>query len=256
MNRPLTTPDRWSILSRFTQARIGLGRAGSSLPTNSLLDFSMAHARARDTIHTPLDVTKLHRELEDAGFSTLHVHSRAATRSEYLQRPDLGRRLTAESAELLQSKSSPDNVTEHRLTIVIADGLSSLAPAEHALPLLATLRPHLVQWQLDSIIIATQARVALADEIGALRHAEMTIILIGERPGLKSADSLGAYLTWRPRIGRTDAERNCISNIRPEGLSYERATEKLLYLLNGARTLGATGISLKDNSSLIARELS
>lgn len=255
MNRPLTTPDRWSILSRFTQARIGLGRAGSSLPTDSMLDFSMAHARARDTIHTPLDVAKLHRELEGAGFSALHVHSRAATRTEYLQRPDLGRRLTAESTALLETEDSPKNRPEHRLTIVIADGLSSLAPAEHALPLLSALCPHLGQWQLDTIIIATQARVALADEIGALRHAEMTVILIGERPGLKSADSLGTYLTWHPRIGRTDAERNCISNIRPEGLSYERAAEKLLYLLNGARALGATGIPLKDNSGAIAREL-
>lgn len=237
------------MLSRFTQARIGLGHSGAGLPTRAILEFREDHARARDAIHTPLDTALMQSQLLSAGFSSRIAHSRARTRAEYLRRPDLGRRLAEEDIARLQEE---DENTSHRLTVVVADGLSSTAALDHAVPMLDTLRPLLTDWSLDDIVVATQARVALADEIGELRKAEMAIILIGERPGLRSANSLGAYLTWKPRVGRTDAERNCISNIRLEGLSYQHAAEKMAYLLRGARELQATGVRLKDNSDLPA----
>jgi ethanolamine ammonia-lyase small subunit len=240
----LATPDPWQTLSRFTQARIGLGRIGSSLPTAPMLDFCMAHARARDAVHTPMQTDQLTREFEDAGFLTRIVWSQAKDRAEYLRRPDLGRRLSPACIKNIQMPVS----SIRRLSFVVADGLSSLAPALHALPLLKLMRPHLTEWDLDAIVIATQARVALGDEIGSFRDAEAVVVLIGERPGLNAADSLGAYLTYKPHVGRSDAERNCISNIRPAGLSYERAAHKLLYLLHAARVLGSTGVQLKDDS--------
>jgi ethanolamine ammonia-lyase small subunit len=211
-----------------------------------MLDFSMAHARARDAVHTPMQVSRLAREFEDSGFSSRVVWSQARDRTEYLRRPDLGRRLSPDCLAEMQVPTS----STRSLSFVVADGLSSLAPTQHALPLLRILRPHLSDWDLDAIVLATQARVALGDEIGFLRGAEAVVVLIGERPGLNASDSLGAYLTYRPQIGRFDAERNCISNIRPEGLSYERAAFKLLYLLRGARALGRTGVQLKDESEV------
>lgn len=244
MSKSLATPDPWNMLSRFTQARIGLGRVGSSLPTAAMLDFSMAHAHARDVIYAPLQTDVLAHELERSGFSTRYAWSQAKDRTEYLHRPDLGRRLAPACMEGLRSQSN----STRRVSIVIADGLSSLAPAQHAIPLLRVLSPQLSDWELDDIVLATQARVALGDEIGSLRGAEAVVILIGERPGLNATDSLGAYLTYKPYIGRTDAERNCISNIRPAGLSYEHAAYKLIYLLHEARALGETGVQLKDNS--------
>lgn len=250
MNRSLATFDPWHALSRFTGARIGLGRAGASLPTRALLDFGMDHALARDAIDTPLDTGKLAREFEESGFHIRQAWSRAKDRAEYLHRPDLGKRLDVACINELR--------TEHkggRLTLVVADGLSSLAPALHALPLLRELRPKLDAWALDEIVIASQARVALGDEIGSLRGAEAIVMLIGERPGLNAADSLGAYLTYKPFVGRTDAERNCVSNIRSAGLSYEEAAYKLAYLLREARLLGSSGVSLKDESDGEGREV-
>lgn len=244
MTRSLATPDPWRTLARFTQARIGLGRVGSSLPTEAMLDFSMAHARARDAVYAPFEAEQLARELDAVGLAARHVWSRARDRSEYLHRPDLGRRLSPVCVTDLQPKSN----SARRLSVVIADGLSSLAPAQHAVPLLRVLIPQLTEWDLDDIVIATQARVALGDEIGSLRGAEAVVMLIGERPGLNAADSLGAYLTYQPYVGRSDAERNCISNIRPAGLSYEHAAFKLVYLLHEARALGCTGVQLKDDS--------
>lgn len=246
MTQFLATPDPWRTLARFTQARIGLGRAGSSLPTEAMLDFSMAHARARDAVHAPFETDQLARELETAGLAARQVWSRARDRSEYLHRPDLGRRLSPACVENLL----PSPGSARRLSVVIADGLSSLAPAQHAVPLLHVLAPQLADWELDDIVLATQARVALGDEIGSLRGAEAVVMLIGERPGLNATDSLGAYLTYKPYIGRSDAERNCISNIRPAGLSYEHAAYKLAYLLHKARVLGCTGVQLKDNSGI------
>jgi ethanolamine ammonia-lyase small subunit len=207
----------------------------------------MAHARARDAIYTAFQADVLALELERSGFSWIKAWSRAKDRPEYLHRPDLGRRLATECVSKLQPLSRSDK----RLTVVIADGLSSLAPERHALPLLKLLKRQLVDWELDEIVLANQARVALADEIGWIRGAEAVVILIGERPGLTAVDSLGVYLTYKPHVGRSDAERNCISNIRPAGLSYEEAVHKLIYLLREAKVLGATGIHLKDDSHVV-----
>ena len=243
MTDDLAANDPGSVLRQWTTARVAIGRAGASLPTGAHLDFTRDHALARDAVHLPLDVDALADELRSHGFRPMLVSSRAANRSEYLRRPDLGRRLDADSVAALQDKGAAQ-----RLTVVIADGLSALAPARHAVPLLQGIRELLVSWKMDDVVIATQARVALADEIGALRGAEATLILIGERPGLKSPDSLGAYLTYRPRVGRTDAERNCVSNIRPEGLTYDVAAHRLARLLRRARELAGSGTMLKDDS--------
>jgi ethanolamine ammonia-lyase small subunit len=241
----LVSPDPWRSLSQWTAARIALGRVGASTPTNAILDFTMDHAMARDAIHTALDVDTLEQELQEAGFATLRAWSKARDRREYLRRPDLGRSL---DPACVASLTPACDAAENLLTVVIGDGLSSLAPTSHALALLKHLREGLVGWTLDRVVLATQARVALADEIGVLRGAESVLMLLGERPGLKSPDSLGAYLTYRPRAGTADAGRNCISNIRPEGLSCEQAAFKLLHLLEGARAQGASGVALKDGS--------
>lgn len=232
-------------LRRYTDARIALGRVGASLPTREILNFDMAHARARDAVQIPLDTTALERQLQGAGFATLHARSRAADRSEYLRRPDLGRQLAPECEGALRTREPVDR----RLTVVVADGLSAFAAARHATPLLTELRGHLTGWSLDAVIIATQARVALADEIGELRNSEAVAILIGERPGLSSPDSLGIYMTYAPRRGRTDAERNCISNVRPGGLAYGEAAFRLHYLLERARLQGQSGLAVKDLST-------
>ena len=241
--------DPWQALRRYTPARIALGRVGASLPTAEVLAFSMAHARARDAVHLPLDRAFVAASLIEQGFATLCVESQAADRSEYLRRPDLGRALLPACRELLHPASP---VPAHRLTIVVGDGLSSLAPIRHALPLLVAFRSQLAgcstQWELDTVFLATQARVALADQIGALRGAEAVVMMLGERPGLSSPDSLGVYLTYAPRPGLTDADRNCISNVRHEGLSYAEAAYKLHYLLEQARLASRSGVLIKDAS--------
>jgi ethanolamine ammonia-lyase small subunit len=214
-----------------------------------MLEFNADHALARDAIYVSMPVARMEKEFADAGLSTISVASRVRNRSEYLRRPDLGRRLTPQSAEALhRAEAAPPQV----LTIVVADGLSALAPAIHAPPLIAALREGLTNWSMDPIVIATGARVALSDEIGELRRAEAVLVLIGERPGLKSFDSLGAYLTYRPCLGRMDSERNCVSNIRPAGLSYTQAAFRLLYLLHQTRLLGVSGVTLKDESDRAA----
>ena len=234
----------WAALRQYTPARIALGRVGSSLPTAEVLDFSMAHARARDAVHLPMQTGVLAASFEEAGFTTLCVRSEAGNRAEYLKRPDRGRRLHPESLGTLGRKATP---ASHQLTIIVADGLSALASTRHALPLLLALRDQLTDWSFDSVIIATMARVALSDQIGELRSAEAAIILLGERPGLSSPDSLGAYLTYQPRLGRTDAERNCISNVRIDGMSYAEAAYRLHHLLRKARLAGRSGVSIKDD---------
>jgi ethanolamine ammonia-lyase small subunit len=237
--------DSWADLRRYTQARIALGRIGASLPTSEVLEFSMAHARARDAVHHPLQADELSSRFEEEGFSTIRAWSQATSRAEYLRRPDLGRRLHPDCrASLVAIEPAPPR----RLAVVVADGLSSLAPARHALPLLLELRARVVDWTLDMVVIATQARVALADEIGELRGAEAAVILLGERPGLSAIDSLGIYLLYAPHRGRTDAERNCISNVRSEGLPYPEAIYRLQYLLNQSRLAGRSGISIKDGT--------
>lgn len=238
-------PNPWTELRRFTSARLALGRAGDSLPTREVLEFGLAHARAQDAVHETLDVEEIARDLADAGLEPLTVQSATRNRAEYLRRPDLGRQLNAEGRVLLNAsrRKAPS------ITFIIADGLSAIAPARHAVPVLREVTRKLEGWKIAPVIIATQARVALGDEIGEILGAEMTVILIGERPGLSSPDSLGLYLTYRPRIGCTDADRNCISNVRPQGLSYQTAAHKLFYLMTKARRIGASGIALKDESA-------
>ena len=236
-------PNPWERLRQWTPARIGLGRAGASLPTQPLVEFELAHARARDAVHAAFDADAFARSLRDAGFGEpAIVRSQARNRMEYLLRPDLGRSLDAEDRVRLES-ASPCS-----LAVVVADGLSAVAPTRHAVPLLEELRREPGSWENVTIVVAIQARVALGDEIGQLLRTEAVVVLIGERPGLSSPDSLGIYLTWAPRVGRTDAERNCISNVRPEGLPYAEAARRLGWLLSQARRLQISGVGLKDDS--------
>jgi ethanolamine ammonia-lyase small subunit len=237
----------WDALRQFTNARIALGRAGNSLPTAPLLAFNLSHAQARDAVHHPLDAEALHEQLRVQGFDTLDVHSAAPDREHYLRRPDLGRRLSDEShAALKQLK-----VDSPEVVFVIADGLSAFAASKQSIPLLQAVCTKLTDWKIGPVVVARQARVALGDEIGELLNAKLVVMLIGERPGLSSPDSLGIYLTYAPKVGCSDAQRNCISNVRPEGLSYESAAHKLHYLLTHARRLGLTGVGLKDDSDTL-----
>ncbi|WP_047248952.1 ethanolamine ammonia-lyase subunit EutC [Chromobacterium subtsugae] len=240
------TEDGWGELSRLTAARIALGRAGSSLPSRETLRFALAHAQARDAVHTPLDVAALAGELAADGHRVVGIHSAASSRAEYLQRPDLGRRLDEASRARLQAEA--DKGCD--LLILIGDGLSSRAPALHAAALLRELLPRVRELGLNvgPLLIAREARVALGDEAGEIMQAKMTAMLIGERPGLSSPDSLGLYLTAAPRAGRSDAERNCVSNVRPDGLPYPLAAFKLAWLINAALRQ-PTGVALKDGSA-------
>ena len=236
----------WQDLRRYTAARIALGRSGVSLPTQALLQFGLAHAQARDAVHQPLAVAQLATELEQLALETARVHSRAANREEYLRRPDLGRQLT--EASRLQLQAAPQQGLD--LAIMLADGLSSTALHHHALPFIQALLPHLRRLgiTLAPIVLAEQGRVALGDEVGAALSARAVLVLVGERPGLSSPDSLGLYLTWQPRVGRLDSERNCISNVRPEGLDYTQAAHKQAWLLEQAFRRRLTGVVLKDES--------
>jgi ethanolamine ammonia-lyase small subunit len=238
----------WQTLRAFTNARIALGRAGNSLPTAPLLAFNLSHAQARDAVHHPLDADALHEQLRAHGFDTLDVHSAAPDRAHYLRRPDLGRRLSDESREAL-GKAAPKDAPE--VLFVIADGLSAFAASRQSVPFLQTIMKRLADWRVGPVVIARQSRVALGDEIGELLKTKLVVMLIGERPGLSSPDSLGIYLTYAPKVGCSDAQRNCISNVRPEGLDYESAAHKLHYLLTQARRLGLTGVGLKDDSDAL-----
>lgn len=237
----------WDALRQFTNARIALGRAGNSLPTAPLLAFNLSHAQARDAVHHPLDTDVLHEQLRAQSFSTLDVHSAAPDREHYLRRPDLGRRLSDESRAALKQLK----VDSPEVVFVIADGLSAFAASKQSIPLLQAVRAKLTDWKIGPVVVARQARVALGDEIGELLDAQLVVMLIGERPGLSSPDSLGIYLTYGPKVGCSDAQRNCISNVRPEGLNCESAAHKLHYLLTHARRLGLTGVDLKDDSDAL-----
>lgn len=232
----------WEPLRRVTPARIGLGRAGNSVPTAEVLSFGAAHAAARDAVHLPLDVEALVEALDGLGLGTpTVVASAAADRATYLTRPDLGR-VPGTDLEL--------GPGEAEIAVVVADGLSAEAVAKHAVPLLEHLVPLLDSaTTLAAPVVATQARVALGDHIGRALGARLVLVLIGERPGLSSSDSLGAYLTWDPRPGVLDSARNCVSNIRPpHGLDHATAARTIASLVTGARALGATGVALKDGS--------
>ncbi|WP_342151880.1 ethanolamine ammonia-lyase subunit EutC [Methylorubrum sp. SB2] len=240
------TDDLWQRLAGLTPARIGLGRAGAGLPTREVLKFGLAHAQARDAVHTPLDAEAVAAEIEALGLPTVTVASRAEDRATYLRRPDYGRRLAPESrAALTESAGEPVD-----LGLVVADGLSARAVHEGAAAMLKAFQPHADKagWRLAPIVIAAQARVALGDEAGEALKARAVAVLIGERPGLSSPDSLGLYVTFDPRPGRSDAERNCISNVRSAGLSHDLAAFKLNWLLTQAFSRGLTGVNLKDES--------
>ncbi|WP_010462730.1 ethanolamine ammonia-lyase subunit EutC [Acidovorax radicis] len=243
-------PDPWDDLRAHTAARLALGRAGTAVPTRELLSFGLAHAQARDAVHLQLDADALAAQLRELGCSTLQVASAAPDRATYLLRPDLGRRLGDADAERLRGLG--DGHTHCDLLLVVADGLSSLAVERNAVPLVETIVRTAPQgWQIGPVVVATQARVALGDEVGALLGARMVAVLIGERPGLSSPDSLGIYLTWHPQVGRSDAERNCISNVRAEGLAPSAAAARLWWLCQEARRLALTGVGLKDRSDAV-----
>ncbi|WP_114193207.1 ethanolamine ammonia-lyase subunit EutC [Edaphovirga cremea] len=246
MTKPVTHRNPWETLRQFTAARIALGRSGSSLPTEELLKFGLAHAQARDAVHQSFDSETLAEQLGQQGLETLTVHSAAPDRSIYLRRPDLGRKLDTPSREmLLGRRQKPAD-----LLLVIGDGLSSKAVHRQAVPLILALQPYLqlLDVSLAPIVLAHQSRVALADDIGECMQAKAVAILIGERPGLSSPDSLGVYMTWGPHRQRLESERNCISNIRPEGLDYPQAAFKLAWLLEQAFHRQLSGVQLKDES--------
>jgi len=284
-------PDPWQMLRRFTAARIALGRTGVSQPTSAQLDFQLAHARARDAVHLALDVDALQRDLEavwpEAGPCVV-LHSAAADRNVYLQRPDLGRKLDDASRAMLAGRAGGDAVRDravgeaadrgaaaadadafdavdtvdaaglpaasgarpYDVAFVVADGLSALAVAQNAAPFLGVLRARIAAegWTVAPPVIVQQGRVAVGDEIGALLGSRVVVVLIGERPGLSSPDSMGLYVTWAPRVGLTDERRNCISNVRPAGQSYDEAAGRLHYLLAEAQRRQLTGVELKDET--------
>lgn len=232
--------------SRYTPARVRLKSAGLSLATSEILDLNLSLAEARDAVHAQLSTASLLPQFEALGLHPVLVKSAVNDRAEYLRRPHLGRQLDACSKELLRC----DNAVSNGLVIAVADGLSAIAVERHAAPLLQAL-DILFPLRGAPLIIVEQARVVVGDEIGECLRAELLLMLIGERPGLSSPDSLGAYITWMPRAGRTDAERNCISNIRPEGLSYRQAAEKIAWYLANARGRRLTGVGLKEDMPLL-----
>jgi ethanolamine ammonia-lyase small subunit len=250
----LITPTPWESLKNFTDARIALGRAGVSQPTTAHLAFQLAHAQARDAVHLPLDAHGVARAMQDLGLPTLMLHSRAADRASYLQRPDLGRRLDGPSLQALatwQTTAQPARGAPFDLAFVVVDGLSALAIHENALPLVSLMLDYLKAdttqaWSMAPLVVVEQGRVAIGDDIGEQLNANMVVLLIGERPGLSSPDSMGIYFTWAPRIGTLDAARNCISNVRGAGLSVQAAAQTLQRLLAQARLQQRTGIGLKD----------
>lgn len=260
MNEPTTpvTANPWAALRQFTDARIALGRAGVSLPTQAHLDFQLAHAQARDAVHLALDVATLASTLDaalpNAVAPSLTLHSAAADRSVYLQRPDLGRKLDAPSRERLSAlprlASKSPSERPYDLALVVVDGLSALAIEQNVAPFLTQLQERITpeHWSIAPICIVEQGRVAIGDEVAELLGAKAVVVLIGERPGLSSPDSMGLYLTWMPRVGLTDVSRNCISNVRPAGLRYEDAAYKLHYLLAQAQQRQLSGVELKDET--------
>jgi ethanolamine ammonia-lyase small subunit len=254
-DKPIVTPTPWTALRRYTPARIALGRSGISLPTAPHLAFQLAHAQARDAVHRSFDVEATAAAVEALGLSTLRAQSAAADRHTYLQRPDLGRRLDQASAAELQARREPGRRFD--LGLILVDGLSALAIETNAAGFLAALLPLLQRspttWSLSPAVLVQQGRVAVGDEIGALLDASLVLVLIGERPGLSSPDSMGLYLTWSPRVGCNDAQRNCISNVRAEGLTWPNAAIRAAYLLEEARGRKLTGVDLKDESVPVAQ---
>jgi ethanolamine ammonia-lyase small subunit len=242
------SPSSPADLRALTPARVALGRTAASLPTRALLDFTLDHARARDAVHVAFDAEAIAAGVAELGFAVSRVESRALSRKTYLSRPDLGRRLAPEAAARLAAEAGAEAGAE--IVIVIGDGLSSRAVHAHAIAVLTCLAPRLdaAGIAIDRVVVAAGARVALGDEIGAILNARMVVMLIGERPGLSAPDSLGAYLTFAPSMGRTDAERNCVSNVHRAGLSHDEAAAKIAWLVREGLARGVTGVALKDES--------
>jgi ethanolamine ammonia-lyase small subunit len=235
----MTARDGWEQLRAFTPARVALGRSGDSLPTTRVLEFQLAHARARDAVHTRFDAERVAGEL---GRKSVILESQAADRTDYLANPQHGRELAASSRARLQAGT-------YDAAVVIADGLSATAVHAHAAGLARTILAALPRLAWSPTTIVRNGRVAIGDDIADALGAEMVAVLIGERPGLSSADSLGIYLTFRPRPGTTtDADRNCISNVRPDGLPLADATHRLAWLMTEARRLKLTGVGLKEDA--------
>ena len=243
----MTVPPRdpWLALASRTSARIALGRAGVSLPTREVLSFGLAHAQARDAVYARLDRDALRSSLMALGLQTLDADSIARERAMYLRRPDLGRQLDEASRQRLEPVVEPSDVA-----IMIGDGLSAIAAHSYGPLVVAALLPHLqrLKLRLGPVVLAEGARVALGDVVGGALQARLVVVLIGERPGLSAANSLSAYLTFEPRPGRTDAERNCISNIRSGGLAPDAAAANLAWLMEAALARQTSGVALKDDS--------
>lgn len=234
--------DPWQALKKYTAARIALGRTGTAIPVKETLKLMHDHANARDAVYASLNIIKLVQESEFFKLHVFHLQSKAVNRQQYLQRPDLGRQLSESSKQqfaVIESNATCD------IAIVIADGLSASAVQSHAIPVLQQLIPLLEKYSIMLSFIE-QGRVAIADETGALLNAKLSLVLIGERPGLSAQDSMSAYLTWQPRPGLTDESRNCVSNIRPLGLGYKDAAYKINYLVQQAFHLKMSGVLLKD----------
>jgi ethanolamine ammonia-lyase small subunit len=244
MKTRVPSPHSLRDLRDLTPARVGLGLAGASLPTKALLEFTLDHARARDAVHAGFDMPAIMLGLGDLGLEVSNVSSQAHNRKDYLRRPDLGRMLDRDSRRLLASRAGGP----HRLAIVVGDGLSPAAVNAHALALLRSLIPQLAADEIGHVVVASGARVALGDEIGAMLGARMIAMLIGERPGLSAADSLGVYLTFEPEVGLTDERRNCVSNIHRAGLDYDEAAFRIAWLIREGLARELTGVALKDES--------
>jgi len=252
-NAPETVrKDPWARLKSFTAARIAMGRAGVSVPTRAHLEFQIAHAKARDAVLLPLEKQSLFAALAKAGFPATELASRARDRREYLVRPDLGRRLDPQSAQTLREMASAEGGSAPDLAIVVADGLSSTAIERQAVPFLDAFAP-LAQkrgWTMTGALFVNLGRVAVGDEAGEILRAKAVAVLIGERPGLSSPDSMGVYMTYAPAVGLTDERRNCISNIRPEGQPFAQAARTLDHLLAKAFAACISGVCLKDDQAL------
>jgi ethanolamine ammonia-lyase small subunit len=246
MKTPVPSSRSLGDLRGLTPARVALGRTGAGMPTRALLEFTLDHARARDAVHAAFDVSALISGLADLGLKALDVSSRAGDRKDYLRRPDLGRTLDQAS----QVRLGGHKRGSCRLAIVVGDGLSPTAVNAHAIRLVRSLVPRLAveAIEIEQAVVATGARVALGDEIGAILGARMIVVLIGERPGLSAPDSLGAYLTFSPRPGLTDAQRNCVSNVHGEGLGYDEAASRIAWLIREGLAREVTGVALKDES--------
>jgi ethanolamine ammonia-lyase small subunit len=242
---PIDKVQTLNFLEAYTAARLAIGNTGTAIPTKASLNFNLAHANARDAVYSAMNTGELSGQLEQLGLKTITLKTRATDRAQYLQRPDLGRKLADESLAILK-----DQITGADISIIIADGLSALAIQQNAVNLLRLLLPMLfaAKRTLAPVCLVQQGRVAVGDDIGDSLKAKLSIILIGERPGLSASDSMGIYLTYQPKIGLTDDARNCISNIRPGGLSYHQAADKLVYLINEAFKRKLSGVNLKDDA--------